>query len=212
MNQFTQTGFVKAGKITLLLGPMFSGKSSLLLNEIDKATIAKIPCCIVRPKTDTREFFTHSKWEYRSFDSYNVADLKDVPAAQYDVICIDEGQFFDSLLQSIEWVKMGKRVFISALNGDRHQTEWKATQEMIPLVDEIVFLKAVCSKCGSYEAAFSYKVNDTSADQVDIGGSAESFIALCRDCLQIENAKRESERNQYQFEDFSNVACAQTEK
>jgi len=162
---------------------MFSGKSSILLSEIDKATIAKIPCCIVRPKTDTREFFTHSKWEFSDFDSYNVDDLKDIPADKYDVICIDEGQFFKSLHHSLEWANMGKRVFISALNGDRHQGEWKVTQEMIPLVDEIVFLKAVCSRCGSYEASFSYKENDTSADQVDIGGSAESFIALCRGCL-----------------------------
>ena len=174
---------MKAGKITLLLGPMFSGKSSILLSEMDKAAIAKIPCCIVRPKTDTRKFFTHSKWEYQSFNHYNVEDLKDVPAAQYDVLCVDEGQFFNSLLYSLEWAKNGKRVFISALNGDRHQNEWKATQEMIPLADEIIFLKAVCSRCGSYEASFSYKVNDTSAAQVDIGGSAESFIALCRGCL-----------------------------
>ena len=175
---------MKAGKITLLLGPMFSGKSSILLSEIDKATIAKIPCCIVRPKTDTRKYFTHSKLEFQEFDNYNVEDLKEVPDDKYDVICVDEGQFFKSLLYSLEWAKQGKRVFISSLNGDRHQNEWKATQEMIPLVDEIVFLKAVCSSCGSYEASFSYKLHDTSAEQVDIGGSAESFIALCRECLQ----------------------------
>jgi thymidine kinase len=148
---------MKAGKITLLLGPMFSGKSSILLSEIDKATIAKIPCCIVRPKTDTRKFFTHSKREAGLCDTFNVDDLKDVPADQYDVICIDEGQFFVSLYHTMEWAKEGKRVFISALNGDRHQKEWKVTQEMIPLVDEIVYLKAVCSRCGSYEASFSYK-------------------------------------------------------
>ena len=175
---------MKAGKVTLLLGPMFSGKSSILLSEIEKATIAKIPCCIVRPNTDTREFFTHSKRESGICDNYNVDDLKKIPSEKYDVICIDEGQFFKSLHPSLEWANNGKRVFISALNGDRHQKEWKVTQEMIPLVDEIVFLNAVCSKCGSYEAAFSYKTNDTSAEQVDIGGSAESFIALCRECLQ----------------------------
>ena len=174
---------MKAGKITLVLGPMFSGKSSILLSELDKATIAKIPCCIVRPKADTRKYFTHSKWEYRSFDNYNADDLKEVPAEKYDVICIDEGQFFKNLIYSLEWANNGKRVFISALNGDRHQKEWKATREMIPLADEIVFLKAVCSRCGSYEASFSYKLNDTNASQVDIGGSAESFIALCRGCL-----------------------------
>ena len=179
---------MKAGKITLLLGPMFSGKSSILLSEIDKATIAKIPCCIVRPKTDTREFFTHTKREFRTFDNYNVDDLEDVPAEKYDVICIDEGQFFKSLYHCVNWADGGKRVFISALNGDRHQKEWNVTQQMIPLADEIIFLKAVCSRCGSYEASFSYKVNDTSANQVDIGGSAESFIALCRGCLLKERA------------------------
>ena len=179
---------MKEGKITLVLGPMFSGKSSFLLSEIDKATIAKIPCCIIRPKTDIREFFTHSKREFNAFDNYNVDDLKDVPADKYDVICIDEGQFFKGLYHSLDWANRGKRVFISALNGDRHQREWQVTQEMIPLVDEIVFLKAVCSRCGSYEASFSYKVNDTSANQVDIGGSAESFIALCRECLLKENS------------------------
>ena len=153
--------------------------------------IAKIPCCIVRPKTDTREFFTHSKRESCGCDNYNVDDLKDVPAGKYEVICIDEGQFFKSLLHSLDWASKGKRVFISALNGDRHQKEWKAAQEMIPLADDIVFLKAVCSRCGSYEASFSYKINDTSADQVDIGGSAESFIALCRSCLLKEKSGNE---------------------
>jgi len=174
---------MKTGKITLLLGPMFSGKSSILLSEIEKATIAKIPCCIIRPKTDTRKFFTHTKREYQNVDNYNVDDLKDVPAAKYGVICVDESQFFNSLLPSLEWANQGARVFISSLNGDRHQKEWKTTQEMIPLVDEIIFLKAVCSRCGSYEASFSYKVHDTSTSQVDIGGSAESFIAICRECL-----------------------------
>jgi thymidine kinase len=174
---------VKAGKITLLLGPMFSGKSSILLSEIDKATIAKIPCCIVRPKTDTRKFFTHSKREACICDNYNVENLSEIPIEKYEVICIDEGQFFQSLSYTLEWAKAGKRVFISALNGDRHQKEWKTTQEIIPLVDEIIFLKAVCSRCGSYDASFSFKLNDTSTDQVDIGGSAESFVALCRGCL-----------------------------
>ena len=176
---------MKTGKITLLLGPMFSGKSSILLSEIDKASIAKIPCCIIRPKTDTRVFFTHSKRDASICDNYNVDDLREIPAEKYEVICIDEGQFFKSLIHTLEWAKDGKRVFISSLNGDRHQKEWSTTQEMIPLVDEIVFLKAVCSKCGSYEASFSYKMNDTSPAQVDIGGSAESFIALCRGCLQV---------------------------
>jgi thymidine kinase len=174
---------MKTGKITLLLGPMFSGKSSILLSELEKAEIAKIPCCIIRPKTDTRKFFTHSKREAHACDNYNVDDLQEVPFEKYDVICIDEGQFFKSLHQSLEWANKGKRVFISALNGDRHQKEWKVTQEMIPLVDDIIFLKAVCSKCGSYEASFSYKMHDTSTSQIDIGGSAESFIALCRECL-----------------------------
>ena len=186
---------MKTGKITLLLGPMFSGKSSILLSEIDKATIAKIPCCIVRPKTDTRKFFTHSKRESHICDNFNVEDLKDIPAEKYEVICVDEGQFFKSLSYSLEWAKNGKRVFISALNGDRHQNEWKTTQEMVPLVDEIVFLKAVCSRCGSYEASFSYKENDTSTDQVDIGGSAESFIALCRKCLQEETSGSRAEKH-----------------
>lgn len=181
---------MNTGKITLLLGPMFSGKSSILLSEIDKATIAKIPCCIVRPKTDTRKFFTHSKRESHICDNYNVDDLTEIPAEKYNVICIDEGQFFKSLHHTLVWANEGKRVFISALNGDRHQKEWEVTQQMIPLADEIVFLKAVCSKCGSYEASFSFKENDTSTDQVDIGGSAESFIALCRGCLQEEIANR----------------------
>jgi thymidine kinase len=179
---------MQAGKITLVTGPMFSGKSSILLNEIDKATIAKIPCCIVKPKTDTRKFFTHTQ-RAGSCDIYNVEDLNDVPIQNYSIICIDEGQFFNSLIQSIEWANSGKRVFIAVLNGDRHQKEWQVTREILPLVDDIIFLKAVCSKCGSYEAAFSFKENDYSDSQVDIGGSAESFIALCRKCLQEAGAQ-----------------------
>ena len=173
---------MQTGKITLVTGPMFSGKSSILLNEIEKAAIAKIPCCIVRPKTDTRRFFTHTQRQ-GSCDIFNVEDLNDIPVEKYSLICIDEGQFFKSLLQSINWANTGKRVFIAVLNGDRHQKEWQVSREIFPLVDDIIFLKAVCSKCGSYEAAFSYKENDFIDSQVDIGGSEESFIALCRNCL-----------------------------
>lgn len=186
---------MKIGKITLLLGPMFSGKSSFLLSEIDKATIAKIPCCIVRPKIDTRDFFTHSKREFRIYDNYCVNDIKEVPIDRYEVICIDEGHFFKSLFHSLEWVNQGKRVFIAALNGDRHQKEWQVTRELVPLVDEIIFFKAVCSRCGSYEASFSYKVHDINASQLDIGGSDESFIALCRGCLQKESPEKPAENS-----------------
>ena len=181
---------MKIGKCTLLLGPMFSGKSSVLLNEIDKATIAKIPCCIIKPKVDSRKYFTHQKNELRFKNVYNVDDLNLVNVDKYDVICIDEAQFFGCLYKSLEWASNGKRVFIAALNGDRHQKEWGVVQKMIPLVDDIVFLRAVCSKCGSYEASFSYKPHDTTSSQVDIGGSDESFIALCRKCLQEERQSK----------------------
>ncbi|MDR2729322.1 MAG: hypothetical protein LBB81_00290 [Treponema sp.] len=179
-------------KVILVMGPMFSGKSSFLLNEIDKATIAKIPCCLVRPDIDTRDYYTHKGLKTDTV-IYKVNDLKQVPFTDYKVICVDEGQFFDSLTYAFEWALNGIKVFISALNGDRYQKEWKAIQELIPLVDDIVFFKAVCSKCGSYDAAFSYKVDDTSQSQIDIGGSAESFIALCRDCL---NEIKEREKGQ----------------
>lgn len=172
-----------AGFVKLFTGPMFSGKSSLLFSEIDKAIIAKIPVCLVRPKVDTRDFLIHGKKETGTCDVYSVDDLSQVPYDQYDIICVDEGHFLKSLEECFLWANNGKKVFIAVLNGDRFQKEWETVRRIIPLVDDITFLKAVCSRCGSYEAAFSYKEGDANTGQLNIGGSAEKYTALCRDCL-----------------------------
>ena len=85
------------GSIELVLGPMFSGKSTELLRRIRRYRFAKKNCVVVKYKFDTRyskeEVSTHDKQLMPAIPATTLEEI--YPALQkYDVIGIDEGQFF----------------------------------------------------------------------------------------------------------------------
>ncbi len=85
------------GHIELIIGPMFSGKSTELQRRIKRHTIAKHDCVVIKYNKDTRysieEMATHDR---RMLKATAAARLEDVYASMlaHDVVGIDEGQFF----------------------------------------------------------------------------------------------------------------------
>lgn len=165
--------------IELIIGPMFSGKSSELLRRLTRHKIAGKQTLLLRPQRDTRGFFTHDKKENSVNEVFleNISDFKDL--YNYDVIGVDEGQFFSDLKIVDNWANLGITVIISALNGTSEKKSFTPVQDIIPLADKIDKLSAVCTSCGE-DAQFSfYKVGQKKNDIV-VG--EDEYTALCRKC------------------------------
>lgn len=98
----------------------------------------------------------------------------------YDVIAIDEGQFFTGLRDVVVSLKkLGKAVIISGLQGDAEMNAWKYVGELVPLADDIIQVKALCVKCHA-PAAFTRRLQPSSS-QIDVGGK-DKYMACCFKC------------------------------
>jgi len=91
------------GKIELILGPMFSGKSTRLIETIRKCVYKNKKTIMIKFIGDQRyskksEVVTHDLIKYDSIDCKNLSDSFDV-LKEYDIIGIDEGQFFPDLVE-----------------------------------------------------------------------------------------------------------------
>jgi len=169
------------GYITLIIGPMFSGKTTELIRLIKRATIAGKKCVVVKYDKDIRygdELHTHDLVEYIA--SYKCNDLNQLQEIykEYDVIAIDEGSFIKNINMVDEWANNGKIIYISALDADFNRNPFANITNLIAKTEVIIKLSAIC-KCGE-NASFTYRKNDNVNLEV-IGGS-EIYNALCRTC------------------------------
>ena len=167
--------------IQLIIGPMFSGKTTELIRRLNRRKIAGNKVVLLRPKTDTRKYLTHDMMTH-NLDEFFVNSISETDTSKYDVIGIDEGQFFTLLCEySNQLANSGKIVIISGLNASSEQEPFNNIQKIIPYAEKITKMNAVCSKCGSDYASFSIYKNNDKYDAVKIGGK-ESYDAYCRGC------------------------------
>ncbi len=179
----------KHGKVELILGPMFSGKTTELLRRIRKHEIANRRCVVFKYAKDARytededegdQVHTHDHQTYDAISISNLSIFRDtfIPGVT-DVIGIDEGQFFDNLPKFCDdLAREGKTVIVAALNGDFRREPWKPVSKLLPFVDSITMLTAVCT-C-SYDAPFSHRFSGE--EGVEVIGGKEKYCAVCRKC------------------------------
>jgi len=102
----------------------------------------------------------------------------------YDVIGIDEGQFFTDIVEFAEKAANARKVVIvSALQGTFHRGPWANITELIPLCEKIKKLSAICKLCKE-SASFTFRTADANCKKL-IGG-AEMYMPLCRSCHERE--------------------------
>ena len=148
--------------LKVILGPMFSGKSTELIRRLKRYQIARYNCLIVKYAKDVRydkeSIATHDQQTLNAVSADKLKDLK-VEFDDYDVIGIDEGQFFPDLVEFCEnMANAGKAVIVAALDGTFQRKGFGPILELIPLAEHVVKLNAVCMVCfgeGSYTKRIS---------------------------------------------------------
>ena len=181
------------GRIELIVGPMFSGKSTRLIGVIRKFTYKAKKTIMVKYFADKRfteksEVVTHDLLKYDSIECKNLREHFD-KLKNYDIIGIDEGQFFPDLVENSEKLtQLNKTVIIAALNGDFRMEPFPVIARIIPKADKIKLLKAYCFNCHR-DAKFSLRI--VQSNETVLIGAGEAYKPACRECHKYFSEERE---------------------
>ena len=176
--------------LELIIGPMFSGKSTMLLSSEKKFQISKKNYICINHSFDTRyssegRISTHDgKISNGKHISVNkLKHINTVELIEYDAFIIDEVQFFDDIDTFIDyWTSKGKIIICAGLNSDYRKMPFESISKLISRADRIHHLNALCSDCGK-EAPFTERC--IKSDKQTLVGSTDMYLPKCRGCHKV---------------------------
>jgi thymidine kinase len=176
-----------SGYLELILGPMFSGKTTQIIQHYKSYIYIGKKIVVINYAEDKRYhdslLSTHDKIMIPCVLVKKLSDiLEDENVKAADIILINEGQFFEDIFEvTLDFVEtQNKKVYICGLDGDFQRNKFGNLLDLIPYCDKITKLSALCSSCKNGTAGlFSHRItNETS--QIVIGSN--NYRPLCRSC------------------------------
>ncbi len=187
----------RPGRIEVICGSMFSGKTEELIRRMRRAKFARQSVEIFKPSIDVR----YSEADVVSHDRNAIPSTPvDSPAsilllsADNDVVGIDEAQFFDDSLVDVcnELANRGVRVIIAGLDMDFKGVPFGPIPALLAVADEVTKVHAICVRCGSL-AYVSHRI--VNAEKRVLLGEASEYEPLCRECYQRELRRKAGAAN-----------------
>ncbi len=189
----------QCGYLEIIKGPMFSGKTTRLLDIHKKYTFCEIETMVINYEKDNRYsqnlLSSHDKVmipcikalklsDIIQFKENNKIDLQSGYAREFlaaKAILINEGQFFSDI---VEWVtiaveKYHKNVYICGLNSDFNRNKFGNWLDLERLSDNVVLLHSFCSKCKKKPGIFSHRLS--AEKELEVIGT-DCYIPVCRRC------------------------------
>ena len=164
------------GRIEVICGSMFSGKTEELIHRIKKVELADEKYIIFRPKIDSRnpenKIISHAKNEISASIVSSPKEILDL-SVNYPVIGIDEAQFFDQSIVDVcnLLANKGHRLIIAGLDMDFEGNPFGPMPNLMACAEDVMKVHAVCMETGN-PAGYSYR-KDNSDDLVLIGEKKE---------------------------------------
>lgn len=186
MKQVTDNGgeIKRRGRIEVICGSMFSGKTEELIRRMKRAIFARQKVEIFKPSMDVRysdeEVVSH---EGNSIPSTPVDSSSSIllMSGGYDVIGIDEAQFFDGNIVEVCNIlaNQGVRVIVAGLDLDFRGQPFGPMPRLLAVADEVSKVHAICVHCGAL-AYVSHRLVDV--DKQVLLGEKMEYEPLCREC------------------------------
>ena len=172
------------GRIKVICGSMFSGKTEELIRRLKRARIARQRVEIYKPAIDTRysdnDVVSH---EANSIPSTPVESARSIllMASDAQVVGIDEAQFFDNAIVEVcnELANSGKRVIVAGLDMDFKGIPFGPMPQLMAIAEDVTKVHAICVKCGNL-AHVSHRI--VKAEQRVLLGEQHEYEPLCRQC------------------------------
>ena len=187
------------GVLDIIIGTMFSGKTSYLLGQIAKMAELNYSILYVNIEFDNRSdncFSTHNPFFDNHVDFIKKESIKnnvhmcksktllDIEIGKYDIVIVDEAHFFDELIDfANKALDLKKYIIVAGLQADFKGNKFGKILDLIPISTNITRLHAYCSSCAKNKkcriAIFSKRITKSRKIN-DIGGS-DKYIPVCRE-------------------------------
>lgn len=175
--------------LELIMGSMFSGKTTELMRRIRRLKSIGMRCVVINHSNDTRVegafVQTHDGFKLPAIKTH---DLLLMDIRSYDAIAIDEAQFFPNLVPAVTRMveKLGKFVLLAGLNGDYQRKPFGDISHLVCKADDITLTRAYCNQCRDGTlASFTLRLS-SEEDTVSVGG-ADKYSSVCRRCYEKKN-------------------------
>lgn len=185
----------RAGWIEVICGSMFSGKTEELIRRLKRARIAQQKVEIFKPVIDTRydeeDVVSHDDNSIRSTPVQSSNQIL-LLANDFDVVGIDEAQFFDEELSSVcnTLANNGVRVIVAGLDMDYLGKPFGPMPALLATAEYVTKVHAICPICGDLA---NYSHRTVEQDGQVMLGETESYEPLCRKHF-IEKQKKFNKR------------------
>ncbi|WP_102026413.1 thymidine kinase [Salirhabdus sp. Marseille-P4669] len=186
----------QSGWVEVICGSMFSGKSEELIRRVRRATYGNLKVKVFKPAIDNR----YSEESVVSHNGNSVVaqpinkslEIYDYIDESYDVIGIDEVQFFDEHIVEVcqDLANQGYRVVVAGLDLDFRGEPFGQVPELMALSEEVTKLNAICPVCGSPSSRTQRLINGKPAsydDPIIMVGASESYEPRCRHHHEVPN-------------------------
>ena len=170
------------GWIEVICGSMFSGKTEELLRRVKRAKLAKQKIKIFKPKQDVR----YSKKKVTSHDNNSIkskpinspSKILEI-AEKFDVIGIDEAQFFDESIVEVcnKLADSGKRVIVAGLDMDYMGMPFGPMPNLLAIAEYVTKVHAICTRSGKM-ASYTHRI--AKSDELILLGDTRKYEALSR--------------------------------
>ncbi len=177
-------GGARSGWIEVICGSMFSGKTEELIRRLKRAKIARQTVEIFKPAVDNRyhetDVVSHDENSIRSTPVEASSQIL-LYANGFDVVGIDEAQFFDDELVVVcnKLAEMGTRVIVAGLDMDYKGKPFGPMPALMATAEYVDKVHAICIECGGL-AQFSHRTSDQKG--LVVLGDTDRYEPLCRRC------------------------------
>ena len=199
MANITMSSSPQSAYLEIILGSMYSGKTSRLVEIYKQCKFCSIPVAVINHSIDNRYdnemLSTHDKVKIpciktdKLFDIWaDVEDNQNIPRVNdkfklgtSEVILINEGQFFPDLEEFVRvLLKNGKKIYVCGLDGDFERKKFGQILDLVPLCDKVTKLTSLCSICKNGTPGIFSKRITLEKEQAIVG--SDNYIPVCRNC------------------------------
>jgi thymidine kinase len=177
------------GRLEVITGPMFCGKTDELLRRLRRAIIAKQKIQVFKPGFDIRysseKVTSHAGNEYNAHPVENISEVPTLLLDDVTLVAIDEAQFFgEKIIDVIQaLVDKGIRVIVAGLDMDFRGEPFGQMPVLLAQAEFVDKLHAICMVCGEEATRTQRLVDGKPAyynDPIIIVGASEMYEARCR--------------------------------
>lgn len=187
---------MRRGRVEVVCGSMFSGKTEELIRRLRRAQFAKQKVEIFKPAIDVRyseeDVVSHEGTSIPSTPVDSSASIL-LMGQESDVVGIDEAQFFDEHIVEVcnELAARGIRVIVAGLDLDFKGVPFGPMPQLCAIADEVTKVHAICVRCGAL-AYVSHRI--VAGEKQVLLGEKQEYEPLCRECYALAmNEKKEEE-------------------